>query len=74
MTAWEEYLKSIYFNPAKPASFTSPSKLYNFIQKDGKYNISKYQIRKWLNKQEPYSLQKVNRKQKNYAYNRVWDR
>ena len=64
MTAWEEYLKSIYFNPAKPGSFTSPSKLYNFVQKDGKHNISKYQIRKWLNKQEPYSLQKINRKPK----------
>lgn len=58
MVNWEDYLKDIYFNPAKPASFSGPNKLFRFVQKDGKYTISKYKIRKWLQRQEPYSLQR----------------
>lgn len=64
MTPWKEYLKSVYFDPSKPSSFTSPNKLFDYVKKDGKFDISKYRIRKWLQQQEPYSLQSVNRKPK----------
>ena len=64
MAALSDYLKSIYFDPTKPSSFTSPEKLYRYVKKEGKHNVSKYRIRKWLDQQEPYSLQKVNRKPK----------
>lgn len=64
MAALNKYLKSIYFDPTKPSSFTSPEKLYSYVKKEGKYDVSKYRIRKWLDQQEPYSLQKINRKPK----------
>ncbi len=54
----EKYLHSIYFDPSKPASFSGPDKLYNYVKKQGQYEISKYKIRKWLQQQEPYSLSK----------------
>ena len=56
--SWEDYLKKIYYNPSNPASFSGPQKLFAFVKKDGKYSISKYKIRKWLQNQEPYSVQR----------------
>jgi len=58
MSEWENYLKEIYFDPARPASLSGPDKLYQFVKKEGKYIISKHKIRKWLQRQEPYSLQR----------------
>ena len=60
--SWEEYLKEIYYNPANAGSFGGPDKLYRYVQKAGKYVISKYKIRKWLQRQEAYSLQRSMRK------------
>lgn len=54
----DKYLKKIYYDPASPASFSGPDKLYRFVRKDGKFVLSKYKIRKWLQRQEPYSLQR----------------
>ena len=56
MASWEQYLKKIYYDPSNPASFAGPDKLYRFMRKDGKFVLSKYKIRKWL--QEPYSLER----------------
>ena len=60
--ALENYLKNIYYNPSNPASFSGPDELYQFVKKDGKYMISKYRIRKWLQREEAYSLQREARK------------
>lgn len=48
MADWEKYPKHIYYNPGKPVSFGGPDKLYHFIKRDAKFDISKYKIRKWL--------------------------
>ena len=56
--AWEEYLKDVYYSPANAGSFSGPDKLYRHVQKEGKFVISKYKIRKWLQRQEAYSLQR----------------
>ncbi|KAK3102040.1 hypothetical protein FSP39_008318 [Pinctada imbricata] len=56
--SWEDYLKEIYYNPVNAGSFSGPDKLYRYVKKEGKYVISKYRIRKWLQRQEPYSLQR----------------
>ena len=61
MAPWEDYLARIYFDPSKPGSFQSAKKLYQTVQKEGVYNISLYEIQKWLQKQEAYSLQKATR-------------
>ena len=58
MATWQEYLKDIYFNPSHPASFGGIDKLYRAAQSEGRFNLSRNQISKWLHKQEPYSLQK----------------
>ena len=60
--ALENYLKNIYYNPSNPASFSGPDKLYQFVKKDGKYMISKYRIRKWLQREDAFSLQRESRK------------
>ena len=60
--AFENYLKNIYYNPSNPASFSGPDKLYQFVKKNGKYMISKYRIRKWLQREDAFSLQRESRK------------
>jgi transposase InsO family protein len=44
---------------------SGPDKLFHFVQKDGKYNLSKYKLRKWFSSQEPYSLQRLYRRPQN---------
>lgn len=56
--SWENYLHKIYYNPNNAGSFLGPDKLFRYVRKDGKYVICKYKIRKWLQNQEAYSLQR----------------
>lgn len=65
MSTWETYLKDIYYNPSNAASFSGPDKLYHYVKKDGKYDLSRYKLRKWLSNQEPYSLQRPYRRPQN---------
>lgn len=58
MPGWENYLKSIYYDPAHPASFAGPQKLYKVVKQEGEYDIGMYRIRKFLSNQEAYSLHK----------------
>ena len=58
MAPWENYLKTIYYDPSHPASFAGPQKLYSVVQKEGKFDIGMYRIRKFLHNQESYSLHK----------------
>ena len=58
MASWEQYLNKIYYDSSNPESFAGPDKLYRFVRKDGKFVLSKYKIKKWLQRQEPYSLQR----------------
>ena len=54
----KNYLASIYFNAEKAASFTSAGKLHQYTRKDGRYDISKYQIQKWLSENRVPTLHK----------------
>ena len=67
MEAWQDYLKNIYFNPLHPASFGGPEKLYRAVKEEGRFELSRNQVKKWLHKQEPYSLQKAVR----YSFQRT---
>ena len=58
MSNWEKYLNDIYLDPSHPASFGSPDRLYKIVKKEGKHKISHSQIKKWIQKQESYSLNK----------------
>lgn len=69
MSAWEKYLEKIYFNPAHPASFEGPLRLYKYVKQKGKHKISHSQIKKWIQRQNTYSM---NRKVKrNFQRRRV---
>ena len=58
MSDWEKYLSKIYLDPAHPASFGNPQRLYQSVKKEGKYNISHSKIKKWIQNQESYSRNK----------------
>ena len=55
---WREYLKKIYFNPEEPGSFEGVDKLYERVKKDGKFKISRSRVKRWLQNQQSYSLNK----------------
>lgn len=65
MLTWQAYLKEIYYDPSNPASFSGPDNLLQYVKKHGKYDISKYKIRKWLQSQESYSTQRPYRRPQN---------
>jgi hypothetical protein len=52
----EDYLASIYFNPEHSASFSGVDKLYRVVKEEGRWNISRDQIQKWLSAQDVYTL------------------
>jgi hypothetical protein len=75
----EKYLQEVYFNPKYAGAFTGPDKLFRFIQKDGKYNISKKAVKKWIQSQEVYTtnrtvFHKINRRKVISPYiDYLWD-
>ena len=50
----EDYLQHIYYDAESPASFSGIEKLYKSAKSDGK-NLSRGQIRKWLQTQKLYT-------------------
>lgn len=54
----EEYLKNFWYNPRHPGSFAGPSKLYQVVKREGKNDIGLGKIKKFLQNQDTYSLQK----------------
>ena len=71
MTPWEDYLKTIYFDPKHPGGFAGPQKLYKVVENEGKFKIGMHRIRKFLNDQDSYSLHKPVRRrfQRNHVVN-----
>ena len=61
----EEYLWSIYYDPANPASFGSLESLYRKAIEDKK-PISRQNIKKWLQSQDAYTLHKKANKKFNF--------
>ena len=53
-----EYLKSIYFDPLLPGSYSGVDKLYRTVKNEGLHPISKGKIKKWLSKQRVYTAHK----------------
>lgn len=51
----EQYLKKIYYDPKNPASFSGLEKIYSYVKSQGK-TLSKAEIKKFLEKQETYTL------------------
>lgn len=52
------YLKTIYYDSKHPGSFGGEDKLYRAVRNDGKYEISRHTIKKFLRKQETFTVHK----------------
>lgn len=64
------YLTKRFYNPKLPGSYTSVSKLYQVIKKEGKHKISLKQIQEWAKGQDILTLHKTV-KEKQPAYRRI---
>ena len=56
--SYQDYLKSIYYDPTHPAAYGGVEKLYRAIRKDGKFVLSRNKISQWLHKQEDFAVHK----------------
>ena len=65
----DTYLSSVYYNPKRTGGFGGVERLYNDVKKDGKFDVSQSQIRKWLMGQDTYTLHKPARRR--FKRNRV---
>ena len=65
----DEYLAQVYYNPKRAGALGGVERLYRDVKKDRKYDISRAQIKKWLMKQDTYTLHKPARR--HYRRNRV---
>ena len=65
----DEYLTQVYYNPKRSGGLGGVERLYRDVKKDGKYDISRAQLKKWLMKQDTYTLHKPARR--HYKRNRV---
>lgn len=59
---YEDYLKSVYYNPKHAGAYGGVDKLFRAVRKDGKFVIGKKKIREWLLKQEDYAVHREERK------------
>ena len=46
--AEQRYLEKIYYNPAHPASYQGPRKLFQVVKQEGKHKITFKEIKEWL--------------------------
>lgn len=51
-------IRNAYYEPKHAGSFSSPIKLYQALRKKGGKTPSLYRIRKWMEKNDNYNLQK----------------
>ena len=61
----DDYLSSVYYDPKWPGGFGGAERLY----KDGRFALSRKEIREWLMKQDTYTLHKPMRR--HFKRNRV---
>ncbi len=56
-TTGEEYLQAIYFDPMRPASFSSLHKVWQEVQSEGNpFNLTRSQVQDVLEKEDTYLM------------------
>ena len=65
----ESYLKNLYYDIGRESGLSSIEKLYRAAKQDGKYKITRDQIKHFLHGQDVYTLHKPARKK--YPRNRI---
>ena len=53
---YENYLHSVYYDTEHPGSFGGLEKLYQAVRREGKYVLCRSKIKRWLRKQETFTL------------------
>ena len=56
--SYQDYLKSIYYDPTHPAAYGGVEKPYRTVKIDGRFVLSRNKISQWLNKQEDFAFHK----------------
>ena len=56
--SWKEHLENIYYDLKSPISYAGPTKLYKYLKKEGRYKVGLHAIRRWLQDNDAYSLQR----------------
>ena len=69
MSDIDDYLSSVYYDPKRAGSFGGLENLYCDVNEEGKYKVSRKQLRDWFMKQDTYTLHKPARR--NFKRNRV---
>ena len=64
-----EYLSSVYYDPKRSGGFGGVDRLYDDVKKEGKFKVSRKQIKQWLMEQDAYTLHKPI--QRRFRRNRV---
>ena len=52
----DDYLKKIYFDPMHVAGFGGIEKLYQFVKKDDVFDLSRKQVKRWLEGNDTYTF------------------
>ncbi len=58
MMKWERYLRNLYRNVKKGGSYQSAEKLHETVKREGRFNISLGRVKKFLEGEETYTLNK----------------
>ena len=56
MATLADVLKSIYYNPSHPASYSGIQSLYRAVKADGRVKPNVKDIKSWLEEQDTYTL------------------
>ena len=54
----EDYLSSVYYDPKRSGGLGGVNRLYDDVKKEGKFDVTRNQIKEWLMKQDTYTLHK----------------
>ena len=61
-TEKEAYLKSIYYDVSHPASYSGLDRLYREVKKEGRFQLTRKELKAWLKTQETYGIHKPARR------------
>ena len=65
----DDYLSSVYYDPKRSGGLGGVNRLYDDVKKEGKFKISRNEIKQWLMGQDTYTLHKPMRR--HFRRNRV---
>ena len=54
----DQYLHDLYYSPESPASFGGVDAVYRAVKNEGKFQISRNNVREWLKQQDTHTLHK----------------